>query len=449
MAGKTADDKPGEQGSGDTAPSGKATAPQSSAVGTQQDSGEGAATKPGQSAQSSQSRQTGGVSKTQSAKSGTSAADLIKQDHREVERMFDAFEKTSNRNQKQRLVSQIYFALTTHTLIEEELFYPACRDKVDDDQLDEAHVEHDGAKQLIMELRDGSPSDPYYDAKVKVLSEYVKHHVREEEEPGKGILAAAEKAGVDMQALGREITARRAEFEQQARQEREPEMPSRASGGRRGQQSRSQPQDRQQSGGYGGGQDRDDDRRSSGRERGEYGRFVSDDNDVRGGRGRGSRYEDDEDRGGRGGQGGGQDRGGWFGDSRGHSEAARRGWDDPDERGSVDRSGGGRGGRDDDNDRGGRGRGGHGGWFGDPEGHSEAARRGWEDRDDDDRGRGRSSRGRDDDDDDDRGRERSSRGRNEDDDDDDRGRDRGQENRGWFGDSRGHAEAARRGWSDR
>lgn len=407
MAGKSAEDKSSKQATGETgsqAKSGVTQGAASAAAQPQAGSNQSNGTPSAKFAQATRGAQGA------AAQLGTSAADLIKQDHREVERMFDAFEKASNRNQKQRLVGQICFALTTHTLIEEELFYPACRDKVDDDQLDEAQVEHDGAKQLIIELRDGSPSDPFYDAKVKVLSEYVKHHVKEEEEPGEGILAAAEKAGVDMQALGREITERRAEFEDQARQERDPEMPSRESGGRRqggrqqgrrqgGQPSRSQPSGGRQSGGYGGGQDRDDDRSSTGRERNEYGRFASDDNDARSSRGRGSRYEDDDDRGG-----------------HGHSH--------------------------------GEGRGGHGGWFGDPEGHADAARRGWGDRDDDDRGR---SRSRDDDDHDDHSRGRSSRGR--DDENDDRGGrgqgSRGSDNRGWHGDSRGHAEAARRGWSDR
>ena len=93
--------------------------------------------------------------------------------------------------------------------IEEEIFYPACQGKIDTDMLDEAEVEHDGAKKLIGEIEAMQPSQPLYDAKVKVLSEYITHHVKEEEEPG-GLFAKARKAGLDMKALGAQLAARKA-----------------------------------------------------------------------------------------------------------------------------------------------------------------------------------------------------------------------------------------------
>src|SRR6185295_19636682 len=97
--------------------------------------------------------------------------------------------------------------------LEEEIFYPACREKkIEDELLDEAQVEHDGAKIIIAELIAGSPGDEYYDAKVTVLSEYIKHHVGEEEKPSDGIFAKARKAGVDMKALGSRLQARKAEL---------------------------------------------------------------------------------------------------------------------------------------------------------------------------------------------------------------------------------------------
>jgi hypothetical protein len=96
-------------------------------------------------------------------------------------------------------------------MIEEEIFYPACKAAVEEDNLDEAQVEHDGAKVLIAELEEGSPDDDYYDAKVKVLSEEIKHHVKEEEKPG-GIFSQLKDSDVDLKALGEQIAARKEEL---------------------------------------------------------------------------------------------------------------------------------------------------------------------------------------------------------------------------------------------
>jgi len=382
---------------------------------------------------------TSGAASTQATSSKTTEAgvttadgiELLKADHRKVEALFKDYEKAAPAR-KTAIIREACAELIAHTRLEEEIFYPACREAASDDEpLNEAQVEHDGAKVLIADLLASDEDDPYRDAKFKVLSEQIKHHVAEEEKPGSGIFAKARAAGVDVEALGRELRQRKEALTARGGRPRPtPLVALEISDFSQGQQ-QEDPMARQQ-----GGRDRDD-----------QGRFTSDD------RGR-SRGRDDEDRGYRSRGRDDDDGRGWYGDSEGHSEASRRGWAarrggesrsfrDDDDRGgyrsrsnerdrdeygrfvSDDDRGARSRGRDDDDDRGGRGRG-HGGWFGDSEGHARAARRGWED---DDRG-GSRSRGRDDDDD---------RG----------GRGRGRGQGGWFGDSEGHAEAARRGWEDR
>ena len=111
----------------------------------------------------------------------TDAIALLKADHRKVESLFEKFEKATSASTKQKLCHEICTELKIHTTIEEEIFYPALRGRIEDDTLDEAYVEHDGAKVLVNDLESASPDDDFYDAKVTVLSEEVKHHVREEE----------------------------------------------------------------------------------------------------------------------------------------------------------------------------------------------------------------------------------------------------------------------------
>jgi hemerythrin superfamily protein len=138
------------------------------------------------------------------------AIDLLKADHREVEQLFKQFESSTGRQQRKKLIEKIAAALTAHTIIEEEIFYPACRDKdVDHDELDEAQVEHDTVKLLVADLLKSSQDDDYYQAKVTVLSEYVKHHVGEEEDPSDGIFARAKSAQLDMAQLGEKLQARK------------------------------------------------------------------------------------------------------------------------------------------------------------------------------------------------------------------------------------------------
>lgn len=138
---------------------------------------------------------------------------LLKADHRKVEGLFEKYETA--RNKKEDIAKQICLELTIHAIVEEEIFYPACRAAgVESDMMDEANVEHDGAKVLIGELENGSPDDGYYDAKVKVLSEEIKHHVKEEEKRG-GIFTEARKADLALDALGEQIAARKKELKAQ------------------------------------------------------------------------------------------------------------------------------------------------------------------------------------------------------------------------------------------
>lgn len=108
------------------------------------------------------------------------AISLLKADHAAAKQLFDQFEKA--RNDSQKLAQNICRELTIHTTLEEELFYPAARDATEDTELlAEAEVEHASAKDLIVQIEEGGPDDELWDAKVKVLGEYVKHHVKEEE----------------------------------------------------------------------------------------------------------------------------------------------------------------------------------------------------------------------------------------------------------------------------
>ena len=134
---------------------------------------------------------------------------LLKNDHREVEDLFEQFEKARGDGRKQDLAMQICTELSIHAQIEEEIFYPACDGKVEDDLLKESYVEHDAAKVLIAQIISGEPSDEFYDSKVKVLQEEIEHHVQEEEKRLEGLFSQARAAGLDMDALGTELAARK------------------------------------------------------------------------------------------------------------------------------------------------------------------------------------------------------------------------------------------------
>jgi hypothetical protein len=147
------------------------------------------------------------------AGAGKDAIALLKADHRQVEQWFGQFEKARDDQRKLGLATSICNALKVHTTIEEEIFYPAFIEATEDKDLHhEAIVEHDGAKKLIAEIEASGPEDDFYDAKVTVLSEMIKHHVKEEEQPG-GMFAEARKSDMDLAALGEQLAARKAELE--------------------------------------------------------------------------------------------------------------------------------------------------------------------------------------------------------------------------------------------
>ena len=136
---------------------------------------------------------------------------LLKNDHRTVEDLFERFEKSNAKTAKEKIAKLVCLELMVHSQVEEEIFYPAVRGVIDEELHDEALVEHDGAKVLIAEILAGSPDDEFYDAKVKVLSEMIKHHVKEEEQRD-GMFAQARKGKVDLDALGAALAARKDEI---------------------------------------------------------------------------------------------------------------------------------------------------------------------------------------------------------------------------------------------
>lgn len=151
------------------------------------------------------------------------AITLLKDDHDKVEKLFKDYEKASGEKRKEDLARQICRELTVHTMLEEEIFYPACKGKVEEDLLKEALVEHDAAKLVIAEITSGSPGDEFYDSKVKVLQEEIEHHVEEEEESGTGLFAQARKAGIDMNELGDRLAKRKKELMEETKSGKLPE----------------------------------------------------------------------------------------------------------------------------------------------------------------------------------------------------------------------------------
>lgn len=147
------------------------------------------------------------------ASSATDAVDLLIQDHEEVTGMFEQFEALSDRSgaKKKALADKICEALNIHTLIEEEIFYPAVGPAIEDpDMIDEAVVEHAAAKDLILQIQEMEPDDDLYDAKVKVLSEQITHHVNEEQDD---MFPKVRKTDLDLAALGAKMVKRKSELE--------------------------------------------------------------------------------------------------------------------------------------------------------------------------------------------------------------------------------------------
>jgi len=165
-------------------------------------------------ARSSTSR--GSKTATRSARRSSPARNdaitILKADHRQVEDWFEQFE-TTRKDRKEDLVMKIFDALRVHTQIEEEIFYPAFYEATKEEDLHhEAIVEHDGAKKLMAEIESSGPDNEYYDARVKVLSEMIKHHVKEEEQRD-GMFAKARSSDMDLVALGEQLAARKTELE--------------------------------------------------------------------------------------------------------------------------------------------------------------------------------------------------------------------------------------------
>ena len=142
---------------------------------------------------------------------------LLAEDHRRVEELFERFEKTKGGSAKQEIVQQICTELKVHTMIEEEIYYPEIRGKVEEDALDEAYVEHDSAKMLVNELEAAAPDEEFYEAKVKVLKELIEHHVKEEEKERDNLFQQTRSADIDLNALGARLAARKAELMAQAK----------------------------------------------------------------------------------------------------------------------------------------------------------------------------------------------------------------------------------------
>jgi hypothetical protein len=155
------------------------------------------------------SRQAGRRPKNGSPKD---AIALLKADHRQVTEWFGEFEKARDSKRKATLARQICNALKVHTQIEEEIFYPAFLEATGyEDIHHEAEVEHNGAKRLIADI-EAKPSDEYFDARVAVLSEMIKHHVKEEEKTD-GMFAKARRSGLDLVDIGEQLQARKSELE--------------------------------------------------------------------------------------------------------------------------------------------------------------------------------------------------------------------------------------------
>ena len=157
---------------------------------------------------STRSKQKTGAAATQDAIA------LLKADHRTVEELFEKFENSRRADQKARIAQEICNELTVHAAIEEQDFYPAAQEVLGEekDLVDEARVEHASLKWLIAQIEAEGPDSELFDAKVKVLQEYVQHHVKEEE---KEMFPKLKKTELDMKALGAQLAASKTELKKE------------------------------------------------------------------------------------------------------------------------------------------------------------------------------------------------------------------------------------------
>src|SRR4051812_47670042 len=152
-------------------------------------------------------RKTRRKSSSRSSRAPKDAIALLKADHKEVKTMVEQFNSSRSDSKKGQLAQQICAALEVHAEVEEELFYPAAREalKKNGDLIDEAEVEHTSVKELIAKIKGGSPGDDLWEAQVKVLGEYVNHHVKEEEGE---MFPKIRKTNLDLQGIGEQLAQR-------------------------------------------------------------------------------------------------------------------------------------------------------------------------------------------------------------------------------------------------
>ena len=166
-------------------------------------------TTPSKSA-STPARKRAATKTTKSSPRQADAVALLKEDHKKVAALFAEYEKARSVSVKRRLVESICSELTVHTAIEEEIFYPAVKAALKDKELvPEARVEHQSIKDLIAQVRGHEPDGELYDAKVKVMGEFVKHHVKEEQNE---MFPKARKTRLDLVELGRQMAERKQEL---------------------------------------------------------------------------------------------------------------------------------------------------------------------------------------------------------------------------------------------
>ncbi len=140
------------------------------------------------------------------------AINLLKADHKEVKTIIEQFKKSRSASKKAELAEQICSALEVHAKIEEEIFYPAAREALkstDEELIDEAEVEHASVKEMIAKIKNGTPGDAMWEAEVKVLGEYVNHHVKEEEGE---IFPKLRKTSMDLDEIGEQLQQRKSEL---------------------------------------------------------------------------------------------------------------------------------------------------------------------------------------------------------------------------------------------
>jgi hemerythrin superfamily protein len=172
----------------------------------------GRSTTGSSSSKSAPRRGTTGAARRRTGKARPNAIVLLKADHRVVEQMFESFEKT-RKDRKQSLANRICNALRVHAQIEEEIFYPAFYEATREEDLhNEAIIEHDSVKKLIAEIESSGPGDRYFDARVSVLSEMVKHHVKEEEQRD-GLFNKARDSDMNLADIGDQLASRKAQLE--------------------------------------------------------------------------------------------------------------------------------------------------------------------------------------------------------------------------------------------